>query len=141
MKTTLESQALMESPKRKTLLLQASTDASHTRVPTQINWNDVRLPNQWLLRNIAQPTPVQNTLENDKDYIDQQPDGSININFQSFRKSRSSCSSRYSNPYKEKITSPSKCNFNRLKLSENSRIDDDLRHSIDRLNNLRFVEE
>ena len=37
--------------------------------------------------------------------------------------------------------SPPRCNFNKLKLSENSRIDDDLRHSIDRLNNLRFVEE
>jgi hypothetical protein len=37
--------------------------------------------------------------------------------------------------------SPPRCNFSRLKLPENSRIDDDLRHSIDRLNNLRFVEE
>jgi hypothetical protein len=37
MKTTLESQALIESPKGKTLLLQASTDNSHTRVLTQIN--------------------------------------------------------------------------------------------------------
>ena len=37
--------------------------------------------------------------------------------------------------------SPPRCNFNKLKLSENSRIDDDLRHSIDRLNNLRFVEK
>ena len=35
-KTTLESQALMESPKSKTLLLQTSTDNSHTWVPTQI---------------------------------------------------------------------------------------------------------
>ena len=38
MKTTLESQALMESPKRKTLLLQASTSDSHVKVPTQIEW-------------------------------------------------------------------------------------------------------
>ena len=37
MKTTLEPQALMESPKDKTLLLQTSTSDSHTRVPTQIN--------------------------------------------------------------------------------------------------------
>jgi hypothetical protein len=36
--------------------------------------------------------------------------------------------------------SPPRCNFNKLKLQENSRIDDDLRHSIDRLNNLRFEE-
>ena len=37
MKTTLKPQALMESPKGKILLLQASTSGSHTRVPTQIN--------------------------------------------------------------------------------------------------------
>ena len=138
MKTTLEPQALMESPKGKTLLLQASTSDSHTRVPTQINWNDVKLPNRWLLQNVTQPTPIQSTLEDD---LDQHPDGSVSINFQPFRKSTSSYSSRYSNPYKEKIGSPPRYNFNRLKLPENSRIDDDLRHSIDRLNNLRFVEE
>jgi hypothetical protein len=37
--------------------------------------------------------------------------------------------------------SPPRCNFNRLKLQENPRIDDDLRHSIDRLNDLRLVEQ
>ena len=37
--------------------------------------------------------------------------------------------------------SPPRCNFNKLKLPENLRIDDDLRHSIYRLNNLRFVQE
>ena len=39
------------------------------------------------------------------------------------------------------MVSPPRCNFNRLKLLENSRLGDDLRHSIDRLNNLRFVQE
>jgi hypothetical protein len=116
MKTTLKPQALMESPKGETLLLQASTNDSHTRVPTQINWNDVKLPNRWLLRNVTQPTPVQSTVEDDLNYIDQQPDGTVSINFQPFRKSTSSCSTRYSNPYKEKIVSPPRCNFNRLKL-------------------------
>ena len=52
-KTTLEPQALMESPKGKTLLLQASTDNSHTRVPTQINWDEVKLPNRWLLNMLS----------------------------------------------------------------------------------------
>ena len=122
-------------------MLQASTSDSHTRVPTQINWNDVKLPNRWLLRNVTQPTSVQSTLEDDLDYIDQQPDSTVSINFQPFRKSTSSCSSRYSNPYKEKIVSPLRCNFNRPKLQENPKIDDDLRHSIDRLDNSRFAEE
>ena len=53
MKTTLEPQALMESPKEKILLLQASTDNSHTRVPTQINWDEVKLPNRWLLNMLS----------------------------------------------------------------------------------------
>ena len=81
-------------------------------------------------KKVTQPTPIQNTLEDNIDYIDQQPDGSVSINFQPFRKSTSSCFSRYSNPYKEKIVSPPRCNFNRLKLPENSRIDNNLRHSI-----------
>ena len=131
----------MESPKRKTLLLQASTSDSHVNVPTQINWKDVKLPNRWLLKNVTQPTPMQSTLEDDLDYIDQQLDVTVSINFQPFRKSTSSCSSRYSNPYKEKIVSPPRCNFSRLKLQENPRVDDDLRHSIDQLDNLRFAEE
>jgi hypothetical protein len=83
MKTTLEPQALVESPKGKTLLLQASTSDSHVNVPTQINWEDVKLPNKWLLKNVAQPVPVQNTLEDNLEYIDQQPDGTVSINFQS----------------------------------------------------------
>ena len=37
--------------------------------------------------------------------------------------------------------SPPRCNFSTLKLQENSRVDDDLRYSIDRLDNLRFAEE
>ncbi len=62
MKTTLEPQALMESPKGKTFLLQASTENSNTQVPTQINWNEINLPNRWLLKNIIKPTHVQNNL-------------------------------------------------------------------------------
>ena len=81
METTLEPQALMESPKDKTLLLQTSTKNSNTRVPTQINWNEINLPNTWLLKNIIKPTHVQNNLEEDIDYIDQQPDSSVSINF------------------------------------------------------------
>jgi hypothetical protein len=41
MKTTLEG---------KTLLLQTSTSDSHTRVSTQINWNEVKLSNKMAIR-------------------------------------------------------------------------------------------
>ena len=91
---------------------------------------------------VYRPIPVQNTLKDDLDYINQHLDGSVSINFQPFRKFISySSSARYSNPYKEKIVSPPRCNFNKLKLQENPRIDDDLRHSIDKLNDLRLVEQ
>ena len=56
MKTTLKPQALMERLKGKTLLLQISRKNSNTRVPTQINWNEINLPNRWLLKNIIRPT-------------------------------------------------------------------------------------
>jgi hypothetical protein len=102
MKTTLEPQALMESQKGKTLLLQASTSDSHVKVPTQIEWRDVKLPNRWLLKNVTESIPVQNTLEEDLDYIEQRPDGTVSINFLPYRKSTSSCSARYSNPYIKK---------------------------------------
>jgi hypothetical protein len=140
MKTTLEPQALMESQKGKTLLLQASTSDSHVKVPTQIEWKDVKLPNKWLLKNVTESIPVQNTLEEDLDYIEQRPDGTVSINFQPYRKSTSSCSARYSNPYIEKTVSPPRCSFSKFKSQENSRVDDDLRHSVDRLDNLRFTE-
>jgi hypothetical protein len=140
MKTTLEPQALMESQKGKTLLLQASTSDSHVKVPTQIEWKDVKLPNRWLLKNVAESIPVQNNLEEDLDYIEQRSDGSVSINFLPYRKSTSSCSARYSNPYIEKTISPPRCSFSKFKSHENSRVDDDLRHSVDRLDNLRFTE-
>ena len=92
MKTTLEPQALMESPKGKTLLLQASSSDSQVKVPTQIEWKDVKLPNKWLLKNVTESIPIQNTLEEDLDYIDQRPDGTVSINFQPYRKSTSCCS-------------------------------------------------
>jgi hypothetical protein len=140
MKTTLEPQALMESQKGKTLLLQTSTSDSHVKVPTQIEWKDVKLPNRWLLKNVAESIPVQNTLEEDLDYIEQRPDGTVSINFQPYRKSTSSSSARYNNSYIEKIVSPPICSFSKFKSQENSRVDDDLRHSVDRLDNLRFTE-
>ena len=55
---------------------------------------------------VIQPTPIQNVLEDD---IDQQLDSFVSIYFQLFRKSTSSCSSRYSNPHKEKIVADKPC--------------------------------
>jgi hypothetical protein len=46
MKTILEPQALIESPKGQTLLLQTSTQNSSIQILKQINWKYIRLPNQ-----------------------------------------------------------------------------------------------
>ena len=55
------------------------TSDSHVKVLTQIEWKDVKLPNKWLLKNVTESIPVQNTLEEDLDYIDQRPDGDLII--------------------------------------------------------------
>ena len=50
MKTNLDSQTIADpSPKGHTLLLQASTANSRLRVPQQIQWKDINLPEQWQL--------------------------------------------------------------------------------------------
>ena len=79
MKTTHDPQSMVEaSPKRHTLLLQASTLNSRLHVPQQIQWKDINLPKQWQLQVIA-PTPK---IENTKpDFIAQKIDGTVIIAF------------------------------------------------------------
>jgi hypothetical protein len=43
METTLEPQALIESAKGQTFLLQTSTRNSSIQIPKQINWKDIWL--------------------------------------------------------------------------------------------------
>jgi len=86
MKTTLESQELIESPKRQTLLLQTNTWNSSIQIPKQINWKAIRLPNRWLLENLV-PTPkVENNASSNVSYITQKTNGTIGISFQPFRR-------------------------------------------------------
>ena len=40
----------------------------------------MKLPNKWLLKNVTKSILVQNTLEDDLDYIDQCSDGTVSIN-------------------------------------------------------------
>ena len=62
MKTTLDPQSMVEpSPKGHTLLLQASTPDSRLRVPQQIQWKDINLPEQWKLQTIALTPQIENT--------------------------------------------------------------------------------
>ena len=79
MKTNLDSQTIADpSPKGHTLLLQASTTNSGLRVPQQIQWKDINLPEQWQLQAIV-PTPkIENT---ESDFIAQKIDGTVIISF------------------------------------------------------------
>ena len=75
MKTILDPQTIADpSPKGHTLLLQASTANSRLRVPQQIQWKDINLPEQWQLQAVA-PTPkIENTEPN---FIAQKIDGIV----------------------------------------------------------------
>ena len=66
------------SPKGHTLLLQASTANSRLRVPQQIQWKDINLPEQWKLQAIALTPKIENT---EPDFIAQQTDETVIIAF------------------------------------------------------------
>ena len=78
MKTTLDPQSMVEQSPKGHTLLQASTPDSRLRVPQQIQWKDINLPEQWKLQTIA-PTPkIENTEPN---FIAQQANGTVIIAF------------------------------------------------------------
>ena len=79
MKTTLDPQSMVDpSPKGQTLLLQASTQNTRLRVPQQIQWKDITLPEKWQLEAVA-PTPKIENIE--PDFLAQNIDGTFIISF------------------------------------------------------------
>jgi hypothetical protein len=108
MKTTLEPQALLESSKSQTLLLQCNTQNSTICIPKQICWDDIVLPNKWTLENLVPLPKIENNVT-DLDYVIQTRDGTMGLNFQPYRKSKS-CSrasgSRVPTSYNEIIDKP-----------------------------------
>ena len=62
------------SPKGHTLLFQASTPNSRLRVPRQIQWKEINLPEQWQLDAIAPPPKIENT---EPDFIAQKIDNVV----------------------------------------------------------------
>lgn len=108
MKTTLEPQALLESSKCQTLLLQCNTQNSTICIPKQICWDDIVLPNKWTLENIVPLPKIENNVT-DLDYITQAKDGTIGLNLQPYRKSKSysrASDSRAPTSYNEIIDKP-----------------------------------
>ena len=78
MKTTLDPQAMITSPKGHTLLLQALTPNNRLCLPRQIQWTDINLLEQWQLDAIASPSKIENT---EPDFIAQNTDGTVIISF------------------------------------------------------------
>ena len=66
------------STKGHTLLLQASTLNSRLRVPQQIQWKDINLPERWQPQATARTPKIENT---EPDFIAQKTDGTIIISF------------------------------------------------------------
>jgi hypothetical protein len=63
-----------------TLLIQSFTLDANIRTPKMIRWDEINLPNEWLLENISKPARVVNDTTN-LDYIQQYLDGSVKISF------------------------------------------------------------
>ena len=51
MKTNLNVNALLKSSSGQTLLIQSSTSNANVRIPKSIFWEDINLPDDWLLNN------------------------------------------------------------------------------------------
>ena len=83
MKTNLDHQAVIKNVKnagQSTLLIQSSTQDANVRIPKMIRWDEINLPNEWLLENVSKSARVVNDTFN-LDYIQQYLDESIKINF------------------------------------------------------------
>jgi hypothetical protein len=80
MKTNLDPQAVIKSAGQSTLLIQSSTHDANIQIPKMIRWDDINLPNEWLLENVSKPPRVVND-SSSLDYIQQYLDGSVKISF------------------------------------------------------------
>jgi hypothetical protein len=58
MKTNLNPQAIVKDSSGSTLLIQSSTQDTNICIPKMIQWDEVTLPNEWLLENVAKPSRV-----------------------------------------------------------------------------------
>jgi hypothetical protein len=80
MKTNLDPQAVIKNYGNSTLLIQSSTQDANIHTPKMIQWDEINLPNEWLLENVSKPVRVVNDAT-DLDYIQQHLDGSIKFSF------------------------------------------------------------
>ena len=55
MKTNFDPQAVIKNFGNSTLLIQSSTQDANIRTPKMIRWDEINLPNEWLLENVSKP--------------------------------------------------------------------------------------
>ena len=58
MKTNLNPQVVIKDSGGSTLLIQSSTQDANILTPKMIRWDEISLPNEWLLENVAKPSQV-----------------------------------------------------------------------------------
>ena len=76
-----ECAKIPREPSSKTMLIQYSTPDAKIQVPKMIQWQDVKLPNDWLLEQESPRTkPIFDEL--DLTHIQQYLDGTVKISFQ-----------------------------------------------------------
>jgi hypothetical protein len=80
MKTNLNPQVVFKDPKGSTLLIQSSTQDATISIPRMIRWENLTLPNEWLLENVSKSEIVV-TRSTYVDLIHQYLDGTVKINF------------------------------------------------------------
>ena len=96
--SAFSSKHKFQSQKGETLLLQTDIFRSNTVVPRAIQWKDVTLPKDWILKGVTQPQPLQPPKPNIKiKEITQYTDGKVKLclhrHSTSFRFSNESSSS------------------------------------------------
>ncbi len=96
MSTNINPKAIRHSPKNETLLIEANTKHANIQTPKLLQWNQINLPNEWILSkaNEAQNvTPITQPVKTEKDEY-----GNVRLLFETdsnttgFRKSVSSIS-------------------------------------------------
>ncbi|MFQ6624698.1 hypothetical protein Gotur_003844 [Gossypium turneri] len=55
MYSVVNTKALLQSPKRETLLIETDTTRSHITIPRTIQWHEINLPDKWKLEGATDP--------------------------------------------------------------------------------------
>ncbi|KAM7466334.1 hypothetical protein LguiB_013896 [Lonicera macranthoides] len=88
---TLSPNAKRYDPKGKTTIIETNILKSDIVVPRTIKWNEIEMPEQWLLEAVAPPIPVENRKVEE---ILQFEDGDVIVRFDNNKTSLSTSSSR-----------------------------------------------